>query len=44
MLTNFGLVLDDELGVDLFVDLPGGIVGDIEKLTKLIAIVVLKGH
>jgi hypothetical protein len=42
--TSFPLVLDNELGVDLFVDLPGGVVGDIENLTKLIAIVVLKGH
>jgi hypothetical protein len=41
--TNFRLVLDNELGVDLFVDLPGGVVGDIEKLTNLIAFVVLEG-
>src|SRR5271170_465946 len=41
--TNFPLVLDDELGVDLFVDLAGGVVGDIENLTELIAIVVPEG-
>ena len=41
--TNFPLVLDDEFGIDLFVDLAGGVVGDIENLTELIAIVVPEG-
>jgi hypothetical protein len=38
-LTDFCLILHDELGVDLFVDLARWVIGDIENLTAMVAFV-----
>ena len=41
---GFRLILGDEFGIDLLVDLARGIIGDIEELALLVALVVLKSH